>query len=191
MRRKKEVIKHMPQNDITALLAQVAPLSERKTEIDNKIHNLKLAYEGELRTLVAEQRQVEDEIKKKLTHLNALFNGNSLGKGPGKSIGKSAAVSDSLSARGRRRGRNAMQNSMTLQSAITKVLENRAYWGVEHADMDGLKTREIADAIYSAQIWSPSNPSLFLGQVSQTISRMKKEGLVQQGDDRRYALIVD
>lgn len=160
----------MPQIDLTSLLTQVAPLSERKNAIEIQINNL-----------VNEKRQVDDEIKKLLTHVNALVNGSSV----------KTTLAVQPSSRGRRRGRNGMQNNMTLQSAITKILENRAYWGVEHADADGLKTREIADAISNAQIWSPSNPTLFLGQVSQTISRMKKEGIVRQENDRRYTLIAD
>lgn len=172
-------MKHMPQIDLTTLLAQVTPLSERKTAIETQIQDLKADYDTQLRGLVNEERQVDDEIKKLLTQVNALLG-----------VTGSSAAASSSSSRGRRRGRNAMQNSMTLQSAITKVLENRAYWGAEQAEVPGLKTREIADAIQKAQIWSPSNPSLFLSQVSQTVSRMKKEGLVQQENDRRYALIV-
>lgn len=152
----------MSNQDINALLAHIEEVAPRKRELESE----KVRIDNELRAL-------DNDIKVTLSKVHALLATNT-------------PISTVPAQRGRRKGRNAMQNRTTLQGAITEVLGNRSLW--QASDATGLQTREIAEAISAANIWTPSNHNLFYSQVSQTISRMKKEGIVRQENDRRYAL---
>ena len=128
--------------------------------------------------LVVRKQALEKETKEVLGQISAML---------------SFEPSPSLVERAPARKRPVGQNAFTLQDAVVKVLSDRDYWlplKNVPAYVVGLKTKEIAEAIEVAQLWKPSNDGIFYGQVSQTVSRLKKAGKIRQVNDRRYVVEI-